>query len=143
MRKATSSTPANRGIEDYNPFADQGSQGTSQVRGAANPPLYGGIGATQQPATLQPTQETPAPVYSRTPQQNVVTSPPPAATLSPNVSIDFLFCFELSLFINIFISLFFRRVQKRSGEQGGNKKMIYGTIPITVIIVISLVYSLF
>lgn len=66
------STPANRGLEDYNPFAEQGTQGTTQVRGALNPPIYGGVGATQQPATLQPTnQETPPPAYARSPQQTV------------------------------------------------------------------------
>ncbi|XP_012142874.1 secretory carrier membrane protein isoform X3 [Megachile rotundata] len=72
IRRAVSSTPANRGLEDYNPFADQGTQGTAQVRGASNPPIYGGVGATQQPATLQPTsQEAPPPNYARTPQQTV------------------------------------------------------------------------
>ncbi|KAF3425886.1 hypothetical protein E2986_01398 [Frieseomelitta varia] len=72
IRRAVSSTPVNRGLEDYNPFAEQGSQGTAQVRGASNPPMYGGIGATQQPATLQPsTQEPPATNYARTPQQTV------------------------------------------------------------------------
>ncbi|KAG7206656.1 hypothetical protein KM043_000332 [Ampulex compressa] len=72
IRRAVNSTPANRGLEDYNPFAEQGTQGTAQVRGAANPPIYGGVGATQQPATLQPTnQETPPPAYARSPQQTV------------------------------------------------------------------------
>ncbi|CAK9812690.1 Secretory carrier-associated membrane protein 2 [Anthophora plagiata] len=71
IRRAVS-TPANRGLEDYNPFAEQGTQGTQQVRGASNPPIYGGIGATQQPATLQPSnQEPPAATYARTPQQTV------------------------------------------------------------------------
>ncbi|XP_076180355.1 secretory carrier membrane protein [Ptiloglossa arizonensis] len=72
IRRAVSSTPANRGLEDYNPFAEQGTHGTAQVRGAANPPIYGGIGATPQPATLQPSnQEAPPPTYARTPQQTV------------------------------------------------------------------------
>ncbi|XP_011693611.1 PREDICTED: secretory carrier-associated membrane protein 5B [Wasmannia auropunctata] len=72
IRRAVTSTPASRGLEDYNPFAEQGTQGTTQVRGAVNPPIYGGVGATQQPATLQPTnQETPPPAYARTPQQTV------------------------------------------------------------------------
>ncbi|KOX69272.1 Secretory carrier-associated membrane protein 2 [Melipona quadrifasciata] len=72
IRRAVSSTPVNRGLEDYNPFAEQGSQGTAQVRGASNPPMYGGVAATQQPATLQPsTQEPPATNYARTPQQTV------------------------------------------------------------------------
>lgn len=69
------STPASRGLEDYNPFAEQGTQGTTQVRGALNPPIYGGVGATQQPATLQPTnQEAPPPAYARSPQQTVNTA---------------------------------------------------------------------
>ena len=72
IRRAVTSTPASRGLEDYNPFAEQGTQGTAQVRGASNPPLYGGVGATQQPATLQPSnQEAPPPSYARTPQQTV------------------------------------------------------------------------
>ncbi|KAG5319616.1 SCAM1 protein, partial [Pseudoatta argentina] len=72
IRRAVTSTPASRGLEDYNPFAEQGTQGTTQVRGAVNPPIYGGVGATQQPATLQPTnQEAPPPAYARTPQQTV------------------------------------------------------------------------
>ncbi|XP_015513984.1 secretory carrier-associated membrane protein 5 [Neodiprion pinetum] len=82
VRQAASSTPANRGIEDYNPFADQGSQGATQVRGASNPPIYGGVGATQQPATLQPTnQEVPPPNYTRSAQQTV--TPTPAVTSPP------------------------------------------------------------
>ncbi|KZC07134.1 PREDICTED: secretory carrier-associated membrane protein 5A [Dufourea novaeangliae] len=72
IRRAVSSTPVNRGLEDYNPFAEQGSQGTAQVRGASNPPIYGGLGVTQQPATLQTSnQEAPPPAYARTPQQTV------------------------------------------------------------------------
>ncbi|XP_012228857.1 secretory carrier-associated membrane protein 5B [Linepithema humile] len=72
IQRAVNSTPASRSLEDYNPFAEQGPQGTTQVRGAVNPPIYGGVGATQQPATLQPTnQEAPPPAYARTPQQTV------------------------------------------------------------------------
>lgn len=57
-------------MEDYNPFAEQSSQGTAQVRGASNPPIYGGLGATQQPATLQPSNQEPqATNYARPPQQ--------------------------------------------------------------------------
>lgn len=82
IRRAVSSTPANRGLEDYNPFAEQGTQGSAQVRGASNPPIYGGIGATQQPATLQPSnQEPPAANYARPPQQTV--NPLLGSTLSP------------------------------------------------------------
>ncbi|XP_043284469.1 secretory carrier-associated membrane protein 5B [Venturia canescens] len=84
VRKAAAATPANRGIEDYNPFAEPSSQGATQVRGAANPPIYGGIGATPQPATLQPTsQEVPPPAYTRSPQQNIPTSNL-GSTLSPS-----------------------------------------------------------
>ncbi|XP_075211515.1 secretory carrier membrane protein isoform X3 [Lycorma delicatula] len=58
-------TNVQRGLEDYNPFADQSSQRptAAQVRGASNPP--GGY----QPAIMQPTQEMPPPPYSRTAQQ--------------------------------------------------------------------------
>ncbi|XP_066582931.1 secretory carrier-associated membrane protein 5A [Prorops nasuta] len=81
--RAVNSTPANTGIEDYNPFAETHTQNTSQIRGAANPPLYGGMGATPIPATLRPSnQDPPPPEYTRTPQQvvnealsNVATSP--------------------------------------------------------------------
>lgn len=56
-------TNVQRGLEDYNPFADQSSQRPSPaVRGASNPPGY-------QPAIMQPTQEPPPP-YSRTAQQS-------------------------------------------------------------------------
>lgn len=89
IRRAVNSTPASRGLEDYNPFAEQGTQGTAQVRGASNPPIYGGIGATQQPATLQPsTQEAPPPAYARSPQQTVTAGGPGAATLSPTSSVN-------------------------------------------------------
>lgn len=87
IRRAVSSTPANRGLEDYNPFAEQGSQGTAQVRGASNPPIYGGLGATQQPATLQPSnQEPPATNYARTPQQTVNTAL--GSTISPTSDVN-------------------------------------------------------
>lgn len=73
IKRAVASAPQNKGLEDYNPFAEQTlTQGTAQVRGASNPPIYGGIGSTQQPATLQPSnQEAPPPPYARTPQQTV------------------------------------------------------------------------
>lgn len=56
-----------QGLEDYNPFADQGSQRVApQVRGAANPPQY----QSTQPAIMQPTQEIPPPpTYTKTAQQ--------------------------------------------------------------------------
>ncbi|XP_043257620.1 secretory carrier-associated membrane protein 5 [Colletes gigas] len=67
IKRAVASTPASRGLEDYNPFAEQGTQGTGQVRGAANPPIYDGIGTTQQPATLFPSvPKTPPPPYAPT-----------------------------------------------------------------------------
>ncbi|KAF7408445.1 secretory carrier-associated membrane protein 5B [Vespula maculifrons] len=84
IKRAVASTPANKGLEDYNPFSEQTvTQGTAQVRGASNPPIYGGIGATQQPATLQPSnQEAPLPPYTRTPQQTVNAAL--GSTLSPS-----------------------------------------------------------
>lgn len=86
-RAAAATAPANRGIEDYNPFAEPSSQGATQVRGAANPPIYGGVGATQQPATLQPTsQEIPPPAYARSPQQTVPSSAL-GSTLSPSAEV--------------------------------------------------------
>lgn len=89
MRRAATSNATNRGIEDYNPFADPpvhgNAQGNSQqVRGASNPPIYGGVGATQQPATLQPTtQEPPPPTYARNPQQTIPTTLPPTLQSPP------------------------------------------------------------
>ncbi|CAG5109360.1 Similar to SCAMP2: Secretory carrier-associated membrane protein 2 (Homo sapiens), partial [Cotesia congregata] len=70
VRRAANTAPASRGIEDYNPFADpvpgqNNNNQTQQVRGASNPPMYGGVGATPTPATLQPTQEIPPPNYTR------------------------------------------------------------------------------
>lgn len=51
--------------------------------------MYGGIGATQQPATLQPsTQEPPATNYARTPQQTVNTSL--GSTMSPTSDVNIL-----------------------------------------------------
>lgn len=83
IRRAVTSTAPSRGLEDYNPFAEQGSQAVAQVRGASNPPIYGGLGTTQQPATLQPSnQEPPPPSYARTPQQTVNTAL--GSTLSPS-----------------------------------------------------------
>ncbi|XP_031784963.1 secretory carrier-associated membrane protein 5 [Nasonia vitripennis] len=72
VRKAASSIP-NRGIDDYNPFADQPGGASSQVRGASNPPIYGGTASTaQQPAMLQTSsQEAPPPTYVRSPQQTI------------------------------------------------------------------------
>ncbi|XP_053982418.1 secretory carrier-associated membrane protein 5A-like [Hylaeus anthracinus] len=82
IRRALASPPVDRSLEDYNPFAEQFTQGTAQVRGAANPPIYGGIGATQNPAMLQPSnQEAPPPTYARTPQQTVNASL--GSTMSP------------------------------------------------------------
>lgn len=83
IRRAVSSSLASTSLEDYNPFAEESSQGTAQVRGASNPPLYGGTASAQQPATLQPSnQSTPLPPYSRTPQQtvtqNIGSTTPPA-----------------------------------------------------------------
>ncbi|XP_015190402.1 PREDICTED: secretory carrier-associated membrane protein 5 [Polistes dominula] len=83
IKRAVASTPVSKGLEDYNPFSEQTvTQGTAQVRGASNPPIYGGIGATQQPATLQPSTfqstfraETPPPPYSRISQQTVKIPP--------------------------------------------------------------------
>lgn len=52
-----------------------------------NPPIYGGVGATQQPATLQPTnQEAPPPAYARTPQQTVNTAL--GSSLSPSSDVN-------------------------------------------------------
>lgn len=90
VRKAAAATPANRGMEDYNPFAEPSSQGATQVRGAANPPIYGGVGATPIPATLQPTtQEVPPPAYARTPQQTIPTANL-GSTLSPSAEVKIL-----------------------------------------------------
>lgn len=77
VRRTPAAAVPQSGIEDYNPFADPpvhgNAQGTNsqQVRGASNPPMYGGFGATQQPATLQPTVQEPPPLYTRNPQQTV------------------------------------------------------------------------
>lgn len=55
--------------------------------------MYGGIGATQQPATLQPsTQEPPATNYARTPQQTVNATL--GSTMSPTSDVNiFEICF--------------------------------------------------
>ncbi|XP_011309634.1 secretory carrier-associated membrane protein 5 isoform X1 [Fopius arisanus] len=81
VKRAVGTNPAPRGIEDYNPFAEPGSQAnTQQVRGASNPPLYGGYGATPIPATLPATnQDPPPPVYARSPQQTAPTTLSPSA----------------------------------------------------------------
>ncbi|XP_011504874.1 PREDICTED: secretory carrier-associated membrane protein 5 [Ceratosolen solmsi marchali] len=76
VRKAASSIP-NRGMEDYNPFVDTSGGTGTQVRGASNPPIYGGTSTTsaQQPAMLQTSsQEAPPPNYSRSPQQTIPSS---------------------------------------------------------------------
>lgn len=66
----TTMSNSNRGMEDFNPFASPVDTPTTQVRGASNPPMYGGAGTTPQPATLQPSnQEVPPPNYSRSAQQ--------------------------------------------------------------------------
>ncbi|XP_063216341.1 secretory carrier-associated membrane protein 1 [Bacillus rossius redtenbacheri] len=57
-----------RGLEDYNPFADQGEQRPATARGAANPP------PPAQPAIMQPTQEAPPPAYARSAQQPALQS---------------------------------------------------------------------
>jgi len=69
VKKATT-TNGPKGLEDYNPFADEGNKPTMQVRGAANPPQYAGTG---QPAVMQATVQdpTPPPVYKPTGQQTV------------------------------------------------------------------------
>ncbi|XP_039291153.1 secretory carrier-associated membrane protein 1-like isoform X1 [Nilaparvata lugens] len=61
-------TNVQRGLDEYNPFADQPSaqRPSTVVRGASNPPGYGS--QTQQPAIMHATQELPPP-YSRTAQQ--------------------------------------------------------------------------
>lgn len=66
-----------KGLEDYNPFADQGSGRLStQARGAANPPQYQSpvvqSNATNYPAVMQPTTE-PPPAYTATPQPRITT----------------------------------------------------------------------
>ncbi|XP_012274812.1 secretory carrier-associated membrane protein 5 [Orussus abietinus] len=72
IKRAVRSNLTNRGIEDYNPFAEQNpQQGTTQVRGASNPPIYSSVSAAQQPATLQPSSQEPPPPYSRSAQQSV------------------------------------------------------------------------
>lgn len=58
------------GLDDYNPFADQGSYPNSQVKGATNPPQYN---SSQQPAVMQPTLDTAPPTYTPTGQQTVST----------------------------------------------------------------------
>ena len=71
-RQPTAANPS-RGVDDFsNPFASPVSPVTTQVRGASNPPMYGGAGSTPQPATLQPTsQEVPPPTYARSAQQTI------------------------------------------------------------------------
>lgn len=80
MQRAASSIPT-RGIEDYNPFANQPGGNVTQVRGASNPPLSDtrppqpqgyGAAAAAQPAMLQTSsQEAPPPNYTRSAQQTV------------------------------------------------------------------------
>lgn len=80
VQQVTSNTNnVQRGLEDYNPFADQGTQRpATQVRGAANPPHYqsgmGGIGGMTSPAIMQPTMEVPSsqpPPYAKSGQQQM------------------------------------------------------------------------
>lgn len=82
VQRAASSIPA-RGIEDYNPFANQPTSGNvTQVRGASNPPISDtrpqqlqqgyGAAAAAQPAMLQTSsQEAPPPNYTRSAQQTI------------------------------------------------------------------------
>ncbi|CAB3363441.1 Hypothetical predicted protein [Cloeon dipterum] len=83
VQQATSGvSQAQRGLDDYNPFADQPQQPKPpQVRGAANPPQYQypGTQNTVQPAIMQPTQETLPPAYARSGQQSQ----------DPNVTAEF------------------------------------------------------
>ncbi|XP_069700539.1 secretory carrier-associated membrane protein 1 isoform X2 [Periplaneta americana] len=67
----TNTSNAQRGLEDYNPFADQGEQRPTAVRGAANPPQYQTMPTMPiaQPAIMQPTQEAPPPPYTKSGQQ--------------------------------------------------------------------------
>ncbi|XP_039300088.1 LOW QUALITY PROTEIN: secretory carrier-associated membrane protein 1-like [Nilaparvata lugens] len=60
-------TNVQRGLDEYNPFADHLQHSVHQLwYGASNPPGYGS--QTQQPAIMHATQELPPP-YSRTAQQ--------------------------------------------------------------------------
>lgn len=79
--------PPSKGIEDYNPFAEEGAASATQVRGATNPPIYGGTGITnQQPATLQPSsQEAPPPAYARAPQSFPATPTAPTVNQTTNL----------------------------------------------------------
>uniref|UniRef100_A0A1B6DXV7 Secretory carrier-associated membrane protein n=1 Tax=Clastoptera arizonana TaxID=38151 RepID=A0A1B6DXV7_9HEMI len=59
------SSNVQRGLEDYNPFADQTSERVPTARGAANPPQY----QSSQPAVMQAVQELPPPTYAKSGQQ--------------------------------------------------------------------------
>ncbi|KAF4533040.1 hypothetical protein B566_EDAN000734 [Ephemera danica] len=79
VQQATSAASnAQRGLDDYNPFAEQPQQNTPVVRGAANPPQYQASQVPSQqpqPAIMQPTQETiPPPNYARSGQQQQMTA---------------------------------------------------------------------
>lgn len=91
IKRAVASTLANKGLEDYNPFAEQAmSQGTAQVRGASNPIGYGGMGSNQQPATLPPSnQEDPPPPYTDIAKQTAkAASAPTNVTAAAPLSAD-------------------------------------------------------
>ncbi|XP_066992827.1 secretory carrier-associated membrane protein 1 [Anabrus simplex] len=62
-----------RGLEDYNPFADQADQRLPPTRGASNPPQYQTMPTMPiaQPAIMQPTHEVPPPPYAKSGQQQI------------------------------------------------------------------------
>uniref|UniRef100_T1IWS0 Secretory carrier-associated membrane protein n=1 Tax=Strigamia maritima TaxID=126957 RepID=T1IWS0_STRMM len=75
--QATRSSTVQGGLDDYNPFSNDGGNKTSAARGAANPPHYQppmsqNYSAGSQPAVMQPTPE-PPPAYTQTAQQKITT----------------------------------------------------------------------
>lgn len=62
-----------RGLEDYNPFADQADQRLPQTRGATNPPQYQNVPTMQvaQPAMMQSNLEPAPPPYTKSAQQQI------------------------------------------------------------------------